>query len=441
MCDFCNEKPGTILCASCGRVRYCSDRCQERALCDHVFSCKPGVPVETAYILAKAVYLDLFPSDVQTRIDYGFTKALDWRQESNLLGLYTGLIKLLRIPPRVIHDWRVRGVLIQEIVNAYEKIPASYRGDYYPWFLQNRHLLRVNSPKLDGPIKLAHFKRAAWTFLGQPSSSANGKINTYFRSLPAYAKQCFLFYGSLCAQQQPGPGRTWIGFGFCAAKDLYEECQLARDYYQLIHLCTFDEFCSARSSCSLPDLFKAYGIKSSLGILNTVCRPVRQSVWDLKEYITLVYEYGVDADGEPILPPRPVSVDYGFVNCAGEREKKKLQELYKRYFSLSMADPLELHNAAIAGRLYKHMAEDKNIILEPKKLYMRLLQNPYPLVFPGSQSSSFANSNPDPLVRTWATGTLYLWIGLLVLALSGAYMLSFSSLVSCFCALFSHVNC
>ncbi|KAI0031652.1 hypothetical protein K488DRAFT_51681 [Vararia minispora EC-137] len=393
--------PGTSFCASCRRVRYCSKQCQERAWTRHIFSCKPGISIKTAYILARAVSADLLPSDVQTRIDYGFTNALTWKQESNLLGIYAGLIKYMNISPRVIHGWRVRGVLVQEIINAYEGIPASSRGGYYPQFLQNTHFLHVNRAQLDGRIKLTHFKRAAWAFLGQSLSSSDGEIGVYFRTLPTRAKQCFLFYGSLCAQEYPGPGRIWVGFGFCAAKDLHEEHQLARDYYQLIHLCTFDEFCSATSSCSLPDLFEAHGITSSLELLNKVCRSARESVWDLKEYITLVYEYGIDADAEPVLPIPSIFMDYGFMNCTDAKEEKMLQELYKKYLSLSMTDPLELHNASISGTLYRCKRYMK---LQPKELYMRLLRNPYPLAFPDPESSSPVYCSPDNPSRDGSTG-------------------------------------
>src|ERR1700733_11186799 len=46
-----------------------------------------------------------------------------------------------------------------------------------------------------------------------------------------------------------------------------------------------------------------------------------------------------------------VFVDYGFVNCRTEEERLELREMYRRIFDHYQADPVQLHEAAMSGRL------------------------------------------------------------------------------------------
>ena len=49
----------------------------------------------------------------------------------------------MRTPARTVHDWRVHGVLVDQIIAAYSQFPEGSRGLYYPWFLQNEHIIAL----------------------------------------------------------------------------------------------------------------------------------------------------------------------------------------------------------------------------------------------------------------------------------------------------------
>ena len=40
-------------------------------------------------------------------------------------------------------DWRIRGVLVDEIKAAFLKIPERFRGVFFPWFLQNEYIVAL----------------------------------------------------------------------------------------------------------------------------------------------------------------------------------------------------------------------------------------------------------------------------------------------------------
>ena len=122
----------------------------------HVFDCKPKRPINTADYLALAVPENLFPEHPQTCEDYGFNRAATMEEKTNLSDLYigmyatlskvgllfsnvvyplAGLLGVLKVPPKMIHDWRARGVLVDEIKAAFYELPEGYRGGYLPWFL------------------------------------------------------------------------------------------------------------------------------------------------------------------------------------------------------------------------------------------------------------------------------------------------------------------
>jgi hypothetical protein len=84
----------------------------------------------------------MIPSHPQTCIDYGFSRCNTEKELSNLISLYIGLIKLLEVDPMDLHRARRKGRLASEIMFHYEKLPIPNRGDYYPWFLKNLHIVQ-----------------------------------------------------------------------------------------------------------------------------------------------------------------------------------------------------------------------------------------------------------------------------------------------------------
>ncbi len=143
MCDIC-DNPATKRCSSCCKKWYCSEECQKQAWPLHIFDCTPqGRPIKTAYYLYQAVALDVIPGHPQTREAYGFNRVPE-EEEGNLVGLYTGLIKYLCISPDELHQWRKQGIFVAKIKEKYEQVPEENRGQYYPWFLRNEHVLDLD---------------------------------------------------------------------------------------------------------------------------------------------------------------------------------------------------------------------------------------------------------------------------------------------------------
>jgi len=146
---------------------------------------------------------------------------------------------------------------------------------------------------------------------------------------------------------------------------------LGQLYLQLLTKCSFDELCTAYESSRLIALFDAKGLQSwreSILYLDDVLAgspKVNKSVWDLKQYL--------ETEKGPLIPS--VGVDYGFFNCRGETEREDLEKVYKEFFADYRADPIELHKAAIGGRLFEYVGG----FVELKQIFYRLMNNPYPL--------------------------------------------------------------
>jgi hypothetical protein len=172
----------------------------------------------------------------------------------------------------------------------------------------------------------------------------------------------------------------WVWFGFCVARDQYEESQLGVLYRELIQTCTFNEFVTAFESSTL------FALVTSKGMRERFLDPLRNfdleglkdvlslsgspreltSVWYLKQYIMTEEEVDLAA-----------AVDYGFVNCDHEEDTSSLKRLYKQIFEMHRVKPLELHQAAIKGQLFKYAGS--LVKLEKRKnKFQRLMKNPYP---------------------------------------------------------------
>lgn len=100
----------------------------------------------TAEILKEAVDADMLPSDSLTREHFGFNRASTVREESNLLGLYQGLLIHLPNPPstRTVQGWLERNKIAGGIYHAYKSQHG--RSEYFNWFKKNQHIV---DPKKD----------------------------------------------------------------------------------------------------------------------------------------------------------------------------------------------------------------------------------------------------------------------------------------------------
>ena len=380
-------------CAGCHKVWYCSKRCQEVDWLKHIFYCKPEA-VTTAHYLALAVDQDLIPEHPQTCADYGFSH-LDRQGKVYLFGLYIGFIQ--RIPmmnaltaygstkplnPKTVHKWRVQGVLVDEIKKAFNSLPPSNRGAYYPWFLEHQWVLDPHRaseplPSTDSNA-LSEGRRRAWVYAGNLDTDSDERISAGLAGMDQDTQQCFRLVWVLEAGMHPGPGvdDNWIKFGFCTCRDQGEEMALARRYIDLLSVCTFEELVAAKRSSSIPALFSGNGLDFRMegsdfhDIMQQ--RVFTKSVWYLKEYA--IKDVNPLGDAEPIRPS--INADYGFGNCRSDEEREELRRAYRKYFEARAADPIQLHEACIRGLVYDHV----NMVARLKDARLRrLMKNPYPL--------------------------------------------------------------
>jgi hypothetical protein len=351
-------------------VYYCSSKCQRKHWPLHIFDCNPTKPINTAHHLARAVIQDRFPDDLQTCEDYGFERAFCVENQSNLLGLFKGLILNMGLEPQTIHRWRLKGILVGEIKRAFETLASESRGRYYPWFLKNQWVLDWNMPL---PIEDPHRTMLrGWQYAGGSSTATKEEINVAKAKWPEDKHECLFFCVNILGDWQARPEHDiWLHFGFCTCKDGDSAEALTRLYRRLLFRCSFDQLCTAYKSSTLVTLFDSKGLTSerlSFRHLEEVLltSPDLKSVWPLKRYVV--------ANSGRITMPQPVAVDYGFSNCEGETEMQQLKEVYVQFFAHGDANPIELHEAAVAGSLFEYV---RRFIRLPKK-FRRLMKNPYP---------------------------------------------------------------
>lgn len=367
----CGETSDLKRCSGCHKAWYCSVSCQKSLWVSHIFACKPRRPITTAHHLALAVVHDEFPQDTQTCKDYGFDRAFTPQDRSKLLGLYIGLMSpsIIGIPPRTVNDWRVRGVLVEEIKAAFYKLPANNRGGYFPWFLQNQHIL---NPSTAADSQLEDKRDAmylrAWRFTGGAETDSPAEMRARIDDMPQDRQSCHLFYTLLLSKWHPAPfHELWIPFGFCSCSCEEEEKNLARRYQILITKCTFDEFHDAFCSARILDLFRKHGIEADGRYLSDVLQnhDMNKSVWDLKQF-------AIQTEGKIV---NSVACDYGFMNCKKDAEIQALKKVYRTFFERHDADPLALHDAALRGDIFGYLGS----LMKLNAKYERLMKNPYPL--------------------------------------------------------------
>jgi hypothetical protein len=323
------------------------------------------------------------PDDPDVLEIFGFQNLLSYKDRTKLLGLYQGLVKYLEVTAEELNLWQQEKSLITNIIRVYSE-PSSFGGGaYFPWFLQNTHILEDQRDPNDVKAYM-HFIEQAQTFL-EPDDQKKP-----WRELEPTAKQ-YSFEILLMALMgaRPNPVQeTWLKFGFCACRNEVEENKLSAIYTSLLtdqqkgclvpqHLrskpCTFTEFWQAYESGGLVKLMKdrIRNRFAEIGELPFVreylSHPpsnINFSVWDLKQFLEI-------NDYTKYPPIEPVRVDYGFLNCQGFEEICTLAEIYKRL--LRAANPLELHEACKENRLFelaqKYHSMDGN--------HRRLMNNSY----------------------------------------------------------------
>lgn len=371
-CLLCG-KPATKRCGGCSSVSYCSVVCQKTNWANHKVSCNPKKYATTADYLAAAVKDNVFPDHPETCRDYGFTKAFTMEDRVNLLGLYIGLIERMGIKAKEIHSWRVGGTLVKNIHEAFSALLPGQRGGYYPWFVKNQWVLE-NDASRPGEVPAEEMRSRGWVYAGGNKNDSQPAISAKVATWPDSQQLCLGLCTLLLSGTHPPPNmKIWLKFGFCTCKDEQDESELAKTYIALMNKCPFSEIHDAFSTSSLISLFDAHGLEAQRKrftyLEDILSNESMKSVWHLKRAAT-------SADCPVNLP---VGVDYGFANCKSEDERVKLMKVYRHFFEIPHASPVELHKACLEGKLYEFAVAHAELKKRDRKIMRHLMKNMYPL--------------------------------------------------------------
>ncbi|CAE6479680.1 unnamed protein product [Rhizoctonia solani] len=370
-CDYCGrESPSLSSCSDCRKAWYCSNQCLEDHWKIHRLYCLDPSELTSADRLALAAFAGSLPRDTDVLKDFGFLRAHVPSSRNHLLDLFRGIFNQGGIDPRVIHQFMLDGRLVDCIKTFYEAIPEANRGECYPWFLRNQHLL-MPPPLHDTAHEVLddNALQHAWWFIGGSASDTPTEIKPRIQSWPEEKHRCFKFIQLLLrAGFQLTPDRPeWLQFGFCGCKSEAEETRLWVAYLKLIKIVTFDQFCNAYIKSSLPALFSTHSLPIANPLVLDVLGDVphrTKSVWNLKQFALGYYQQLT----------LPVSVDYGFSNCGDEETIYSLQQVYRKLFVGANANPLKLHEACLQGKLFEHVKQ--LIRIDPK--FALLMKNIHP---------------------------------------------------------------
>ena len=332
------------------------------------------------------------PQDEDVLEDFGFNNVLFGGNRTYLLGLYQGLYLSGKFSAEDIHEWRVGGILVDKIKEFYNSIAENYRGQYFPWFLKNLHVL-------EGPTmtKDEAQQRSIATFYdkARPYLDIEDRNKTARDLKPEAKGASYNLLAAILLQASPNPtDRNWYSFGFVTCHEQREESMLV-DLYQLLltesdgsffyefhnsrrgvfQPATFTQFWKAYEAGTLIQLMDSKGLKklrSRLpfleGFLSVPPAGPRPSVWDLKQFLEI--------DEPTDHPPIPsVNADYGFMNCRTFEDTCILMEIYRKV--LKAANPLELHRACVAGDLFQFASAYPYLPMEER--WRSLMMNLYPL--------------------------------------------------------------
>lgn len=312
----------------------------------------------------------------------------------------------MEVSPEAIHDWRVRGVLVDEIKATFCKIPECSRGAYFPWFLQNQHIVALAGLPLSTKDMRDHddaMLLRTWRFTGGSEKDSLQEITAAIERKSPEEKKCYKLYTLLLSSWSPSPSLDlWIDFGFASCTSEAEESALGVQYELLITKCTFKIFCNAYRHRRLLDLFHSKGlqVKDSAQLRDLLSGDSvgRKSVWDLKQFA--IQQTSAGEESRMVLS---VMVDYGFINCKNASETRELKKVYTDFFTTHRGNPLALHEACVKGTLHAFLSNIVQGLRGPK--YQRLMKNPYPLQDLDESDESSLDDNdvdetchvPDPL--------------------------------------------
>ncbi|GBB83753.1 hypothetical protein RclHR1_10420005 [Rhizophagus clarus] len=369
-CSVC-KKPTNQRCSRCQAKYYCSTSCQRRDYPNHVLDC----PLRSADILVKNALNDLIPSKMSVRYEYGFCNCKHLEDESKLIGLYIGLIEIIGCNANQLHSWWESGTLSENIKRAYDD--KGYTSNYYKWFLKNEHVLqglyKYEEDKSYEYLMEKHYFSLIMLYLSERD------LKVPFNSFPRSKRNVCAFYLTIITGRIPIiEDIDWIDLGFCSCKfdnnylGKSEERRLGDLYRELIVQkgCKIDEFHDAYLSGSIGYLLERKCGSNNCNWLSEnkieirgYCNPTK-SVYHLKQYAL---------SDSAVLQPS-VDVDYGFVNCRTEDERRQLKHIYRKLIKTPQFETQDLHEACLAGKIFDYVKS----ILPNEMLKSDFFKNPYP---------------------------------------------------------------
>lgn len=315
------------------------------------------------------------PQDEDVLKDFRYNKVLFGEDRTCLLGVYRGLFLSEKFSTEDIHEWRVGGILVDKIKEFYYSIVENSRGQYFHWFLKNFYDMELPMTKDEALQKLI----ATFDDKARPYLDTEDRNKTARDLKPEAKRTCYYLLAEILLQISPNPiDRNWYSFGFVTCRGQNEEGMLVALYQLLltergvIQPATFTQFWKAYEAGTLIQLMDSKGLKelrSRLPFLEGFLSPPAGpylSVWDLKQFL----EIGGQMD---YLPSPSVNVDYGFINCRTFEETFTLMEIYGNV--LKTANPLELHQACVAGELFRFASG----YVSMEERWRSLMRNLYPL--------------------------------------------------------------
>ncbi|PTB65734.1 hypothetical protein BBK36DRAFT_1202535 [Trichoderma citrinoviride] len=387
-CEIC-EIETDRRCQFCSLAWFCSRQCQDQMRFRHLTKCSAR-SITTADILYEDALEDRIPQDPETLEHYGFARCRDRREQSHLLGLYQGLVRRLRIGAIQLNEWRVRDILGSKIIETFSKLPAQYRGGYFPWFLRNQHILDKSSPPLDLHFKDNPLGRAIT--IAKQYLDEEDRVKEIRQLEPLSKRHCFLFYAMALDGSHPNPSWAgfdmWYDFGFATCRGEDDESGLGhlytflvgghktlRDYDQSLGIkprdypdrptCSFNELWVAYETGSLSKLFDQYGFSYSLradsGLREFLSFPphqdaLRPSVWRLKHFLAL--DHNIPLGNFPMI--EAAAREYGFLSQLDPVTRLALRNFYERLFK--EINPLRVHEAKNRGTLLEYAESSLDVI-------------------------------------------------------------------------------
>ena len=329
------------------------------------------------------------PQDEAVLEDFGFNNVFSVGEKCYLLGVYGGLYSSGKFTMEDIHEWRVTGILVDKIKEFYYSIAEDCRGQYFPWFLKNLHVLQHPMSKEEAQQKLI----ATIYDKARPYLDIEDRKKTARDLKPEAKRVSNNLLAEILLRISPNPIESnWYFFGFVTCRGKVEETLLVDIYLLLltksdgsffyefhnrrrgvIQPATFTQFWEAYEAGTLIQRMDCKGLKelrSRLpfleGFLSVPPAGPHPSVWDLKQFLEV---------RDPMdYPPIPsINVDYGFINCRTFEETCILMEIYRKV--LETADPLQLHQACVAGDLFQFATG----YVRMEERWRPLMRNPYPL--------------------------------------------------------------